>query len=493
MDDAVTVMLVGLEPALSDELRDDERFDVRSAESLEHLAQGDAVDAVVVAMNGQGPLELLGSLRGKAPDAAVVVVTGVDNEADGAVALHAGAEDHLVLGAIPPGLLPRSVRYAVSIRRLRRELATTDEVTGLPNLRGFVPIAEHHLRMADRSRAPVVFLFVRIDGDVTDDDAREAADVLLDAVRDADLPARVTPDTFSVLLTGDAVGAESLVPRVSSRRSPCTTPSRTRRDRWRSRSAAPCTSPRRPRRSRRSSRRRDAASAIARRADPSGRSFAANASRNEPAPRSMPPSSMMPMLERSAPVGAVDASEARDRELIARVRAGDAAAFRGLFDRYAPTAMALARRVVRQSHLAEEIVQEAFMAVWRDPGAYDGERGSVKGWLMGMVHHRAVDLVRREEAHRRRAEAAIPEAIEEQADHADEVVRRLGLPEEQRLVRAALDALPAEQRQVLAMMYFDGLSQSQIAERTGTPLGTVKSRTLLGMRRMRDALAGVQA
>lgn len=211
MDDAVTVMLVGLEQVLADELRDDERFDVRSAASLDQLEHGDAVDAVVVAMNGQGPLELLGSLRSKAPDAAVVVVTGADNEADGAVALHAGAEDHLVLGSIPPGLLPRSVHYAVSMRRLRRELATTDEVTGLPNLRGFVPIAEHHLRMADRSRAPVVFLFVRIDGEYSDDGAREAAEVLLDAVRDADLPARVTPDTFSVLLTGDAVGAESLV------------------------------------------------------------------------------------------------------------------------------------------------------------------------------------------------------------------------------------------------------------------------------------------
>ena len=134
-----------------------------------------------------------------------------------------------------------------------------------------------------------------------------------------------------------------------------------------------------------------------------------------------------------------------------------------LFHRYAPSAKALAQRVVRQSHLAEEIVQEAFMAVWKDPGAYDGERGSVKSWLMGMVHHRAVDLVRREEAHRRRAEAAIPEAIEEQADHADEVVQQLGLPEERRIVRVALDELPDEQRKVLEMMYFDGLSQSQIA------------------------------
>jgi len=203
-------------------------------------------------------------------------------------------------------------------------------------------------------------------------------------------------------------------------------------------------------------------------------------------------SQVMPMLERTVPMGMLDLSEARDRDLMARLRSGDEDAFRGLFDRYAPTANALARRVVRQSHLAEEIVQEAFMAVWRDPGAYDGERGSVKSWLMGMVHHRAVDLVRREEAHRRRAEAAIPEAIEEQGDHADEVVQQLGQPEERRVVRAALDDLPDEQRQVLSMMYFDGLSQSQIAERTGIPLGTVKSRTLLGMRRMRGALAEVE-
>jgi len=187
-----------------------------------------------------------------------------------------------------------------------------------------------------------------------------------------------------------------------------------------------------------------------------------------------------------------DVPEAHDRDLMARLRRGDEDAFRSVFARYAPSAKALAQRVVRRSHLAEEIVQEVFTAVWKDPGAYDQERGSVKGWLMGMVHHRAVDIVRREESQRRRAEAAIPEALGEQIDHADEVVQRLGLPEERRIVRGALDLLPAEQRTVLEMMYFEGLSQSQIAERTGAPLGTVKSRTLLGMRRMRDALAGVE-
>jgi RNA polymerase sigma factor (sigma-70 family) len=190
----------------------------------------------------------------------------------------------------------------------------------------------------------------------------------------------------------------------------------------------------------------------------------------------------------------VDVSEAHDRELLDRLRLGDEDAFRGLFGRYAPSAKALALRVVRQSHLAEEIVQEAFLAVWRAPEGYDDQRGSVRSWLMGLVHHRAVDLVRREEAHRRRAEHSIPEAVmeQEQADHADLVVEQLGLPEERRAVRAALDALPAEQRDVLTMMYFDGLSQSRIAEKTGLPLGTVKSRTLLGMRRLRAALEGIE-
>ena len=211
MDDAMTVMLVGLDTALADELDDDERFDVRSADDVDALGSSEPIDAVVVSMDGRGPLELLESLRGSMPDAAVVVVTEAGHEADGAVAMHAGAEDHLVKGSIPLGLLPRAVGYAVAMRRLRRELSTSDEVTGLLNLRGFVPIAEYHLRMADRSRAAVVFLFVRIEGEVAVEDVREEAEVLLDAVRDADLPARMTEDTFTVLLTGEAAGAETLV------------------------------------------------------------------------------------------------------------------------------------------------------------------------------------------------------------------------------------------------------------------------------------------
>jgi len=186
----------------------------------------------------------------------------------------------------------------------------------------------------------------------------------------------------------------------------------------------------------------------------------------------------------------LDLAEARDRDLVDRVGQGDEDAFRSLFARYAPAANALALRVVRQTHLAEEIVQEAFMAVWRNPQAYDRHRGTVRSWLMGTVHHRAVDLVRREEAHRRRAEASIPSAAEELADHADEVVDELDRPGERRVVRAALRELPDEQREVIRLMYFEGLSQTRIAELTGLPLGTVKSRTLLGMRRLRIALGG---
>lgn len=196
---------------------------------------------------------------------------------------------------------------------------------------------------------------------------------------------------------------------------------------------------------------------------------------------------------RSPQVTMIDLTEARDRELVLGIRRGDEEAFRGLFGRYAPSAKAIASRVVRQSHLAEEIVQEAFLALWRNPDGYDERRGSVKSWLMGMVHHLAVDLVRREESQRRRAERTVSQIVEIESDHADEVVDQIGLPEERRRVRAALAELPQEQRRVLEMMYFDGKSQSQIAEATGLPLGTVKSRTLLGMRRLRARLIEVEA
>jgi diguanylate cyclase (GGDEF)-like protein len=216
---SLTVVLIGLEEIFAEELADEGGFELERLDDVASMRG--PVDAVVVALDGAGPLETLGAIRTTAPDAAIIVVTQPGNATDGTVAMHAGAQDHLNAGSIPAGLLPRAVRYAVAQRRLHHELATQDRATSLPNLRGFAAIAEHHLRMADRSRAPVVFLFVRLEGyadhvgalgpEQAAELAVDAAEVLLEAVRDSDLPARIAPDTFCVLLTGDAAGAETIV------------------------------------------------------------------------------------------------------------------------------------------------------------------------------------------------------------------------------------------------------------------------------------------
>jgi diguanylate cyclase (GGDEF)-like protein len=217
--DVIRALAVGIDDELHRELSHEEGFTVDRAERLDgHVAPG--VNAVVLSLSGE-PLEALATLRAQAPTAAVVIITGPDNAADGTVAMHAGADDHLIRGSIPPGMLSRAIRYAVTVRRLRRELAMQDDETGLPNLRGFAPIAEHHLRMADRAHAPAVFLFVRLEGlrdivtasgvDEAATLARDAAALVLEAVRDSDVPARISADTFCVLLTGDARGAEALV------------------------------------------------------------------------------------------------------------------------------------------------------------------------------------------------------------------------------------------------------------------------------------------
>jgi len=111
--------------------------------------------------------------------------------------------------------------------------------------------------------------------------------------------------------------------------------------------------------------------------------------------------------------------DARDRELVRRIATGDEDAFRLLFRRYGPLAKGLAARLVRQAFMAEEIVQEAFLALWRNPGAYEEDRGSVRAWLMSTVHHRAVDAVRREEAQRRRTqESQAEERVQEDVGEA---------------------------------------------------------------------------
>ena len=179
----------------------------------------------------------------------------------------------------------------------------------------------------------------------------------------------------------------------------------------------------------------------------------------------------------------------RDDQLVERMAEGDAESLAELFDRYAPSALALARRILGQHHLAEETVQEAFLALWRDPDRYTTERGSVRSWLMSIVHHRAVDVVRREGTQVRRAHLVAMAFTESGSDDpGTTVVERIGRSEEQVTARRALACLPFGQRQIIELMYFEGLTQTQIAAHLSLPLGTVKSRTRLGMRRLRTSL-----
>jgi RNA polymerase sigma-70 factor (ECF subfamily) len=197
--------------------------------------------------------------------------------------------------------------------------------------------------------------------------------------------------------------------------------------------------------------------------------------------------------EREAVVSVRDMEDARDRELLGRVRAGDpqGAAFRELFRRNAAVAKSVALRVTRSDQLAEEAVQEGFLQLWRAPERFDEARATVRRWLLTMVHARAVDLVRREQAQRRRTEEVAAEPIVV-ADPADDVVAAVARPDEAASVRAALATLPDAQRQVIELMYFRGVSQTGVAEALGLPLGTVKSRALLAMRKLRSALVETQ-
>ncbi|MGH9023765.1 MAG: RNA polymerase sigma factor [Acidimicrobiia bacterium] len=176
----------------------------------------------------------------------------------------------------------------------------------------------------------------------------------------------------------------------------------------------------------------------------------------------------------------------RDRRLVERIGIGDEDAFAELFGRYGPAVLGLALRVIGDQTLAEEVVQEVFVSVWRRAGAYDPQRGGVRSWLLTQAHHRAVDVVRREASLRRRTAAVVPDAVA--SDDPTDIVEEGEVARRRIQVRTALGALPEGQRTVLELAYFGGLSQTQVAERVGIPVGTVKSRTLAAMRRLRALL-----
>lgn len=168
----------------------------------------------------------------------------------------------------------------------------------------------------------------------------------------------------------------------------------------------------------------------------------------------------------------------------------DRRALEAIFDRYGDLVYSTALRVLRDAHLAQDVSQEIFVRLWRKPDSYSAERGRFTTWLISVVRNRAVDEVR-SRRRRQRYETASPEEQERElpAGEANDPALSAQLSEQAHLVRAALAQLPPEQRQVIELAYFGGLTQQEIAERLTQPLGTVKTRIRLGMQKLRAALA----
>lgn len=178
-----------------------------------------------------------------------------------------------------------------------------------------------------------------------------------------------------------------------------------------------------------------------------------------------------------------------DIALVAAVARRDGEAFRALYDRYGRPCHSLARRILNDDVLAQDVVQEVFLALWRDSDKFDAARGGFASWLLAMTHHKAVDAVRREEnLRKRRTSIDVLEFAESEGPSVSDAVW-VGVRRER--VLTALKTLPVPQREALGLAYFGGYTQREIAGLTGLPLGTVKTRMLLGMRRLRDALHSI--
>ncbi len=192
----------------------------------------------------------------------------------------------------------------------------------------------------------------------------------------------------------------------------------------------------------------------------------------------------MTALTTTRPPAAGDLTQISDEALVSLVASSDDEALAELYDRFGGVAYGLALRILRDDALAQDAVQDAFLGVWRTAHRFLPERAKASTWILTLVHRRAVDLVRRENVRRgepleHAPEPAAPETVEGEAT--------LGF--QRRVVQEALKGLPPEQREALELAYYGGLTQSQLAERLGQPLGTIKSRMFMGLARLRDLLA----
>jgi len=180
-----------------------------------------------------------------------------------------------------------------------------------------------------------------------------------------------------------------------------------------------------------------------------------------------------------------------DAQLLEGIAQRDESSLAALYDRYHLLAFSLALRVVNDRGRAEDVVQDAFLSVWRKAGSYVEGRGSVKTWLTSIVRNRAIDLVRA----KRESDSDDEAVLLAIRDPRPSVIEQVTATLDRDVIRGAIGELPLEQRQAIAMAYFEGRSHSEIADVTGLPLGTVKSRIRLGMHRLRDLLqqAGVSS
>jgi RNA polymerase sigma-70 factor, ECF subfamily len=175
-----------------------------------------------------------------------------------------------------------------------------------------------------------------------------------------------------------------------------------------------------------------------------------------------------------------------DEDVMQLVRRGDARAFEVIYERHSAAAFSLAYRMMGTRSGAEDVTQDAFLSLWRSGARYDRARGSVRTWVLGIVHHRAIDALRRATVHdrRRAGDAGIEERFEARERTDVEAARR----EEAGTIRGALSSLPADQAQVIELAYFGGFTHTEIADMLDAPVGTVKGRMRLGLKKMRGQL-----
>jgi len=172
-----------------------------------------------------------------------------------------------------------------------------------------------------------------------------------------------------------------------------------------------------------------------------------------------------------------------DDALLSALAARDLGALAALYDRYGHLAYSLAYRILGESEAAEDVVQDAFLSAWRGAGTYRRERGNPRAWLLSIVHHRAVDILRRKTTFR-----PAPLELAEAQPSDDDTALTAEKNVEHRTVRDALEALPQAQRRTIELAYFGGYTHVELSELMGVPLGTVKGRMRIGLQKMRRAL-----